>query len=359
MIILDEVKKALGITGNYMDGILEQYIREVKEYMLDSGIKQNVIESTSAKGLITRGVADLWNYGQGEAKLSDYFKERCIQMANKDYGCGCGNSEEKAGWKYVADLPVVDSLVEGMLFLVEKDRIQKAISSDDISKYFKGPKGDTGNDAEIAGAGAEYEETGAAEPSVIVETSGMATARYFNFVFRDLRGPKGTSVETIEMVTEGTDIAYKFTMNDGTAVTVAAPYIRLADAIDITVDETTGTPAARSYITFETIAGNIVATIHIALTGLKGEKGEKGEKGDTGLTGEKGEKGDIGLTGEKGEKGDTGATGEKGPEGPQGLQGPEGPQGPKGDTYTLTEDDETVIANKVITLLGNAEDSTY
>ena len=335
MIILNEVKTALGITGNYMDNILEQYIREVKEYMLDAGVKQNIIESTSAKGLITRGVADLWNYGQGEARLSDYFKERVIQMANKGYGCGCENSEEVAGWHYVADLPVVDSLVEGMLFLVEKDRIQKAISSDNIAKYFKGPKGDTGNNAEISGAGAEYEDTGAETPSVIVESSGTASARYFNFIFRDCRGPRGTSVSNIEMVADGTDISYKFTMSDGTEITVAAPYIRLADTIDITVDDTTGTPAAKSYITFETVDSNIVATIHIALTGLKGATGETGA---------------TGPQGEKGEKGETGATG---------PQGPEGPQGEKGDTYTLTDADKTDIANEVITLLGNAEESSY
>jgi hypothetical protein len=321
MVILDEVKTALGITGNYMDGILNQYIREVKEYMLDSGIKQSVIESTSAKGLITRGVADLWNYGQGEARLSDYFKERCIQMANKG-GCGCtGASEEMAGWKYIADLPVVDSVVEGDLFLIEKDRNQKGITVDNIAKYFKGPKGDKGDGAEIAGAGVDYTEDGG-DPSIDVEVSGPTSSRYFNFIMKNMRGPEGPAGAT-------------------------GP------------QGETGPAGPQGEAGPEGPAG---ATGPEGPKGDTGETGATGPKGDTGATGPQGPKGDTGETGATGPKGDTGDTGPEGPQGPKGDTGdtgPEGPQGPKGDTYTLTDTDKTDIANEVISLLGNAEDSSY
>lgn len=330
MIILEEVKAALGITGEYMDSVLQQYIRETKEYMLDAGVKQSVIESTSAKGLITRGVADLWNYGQGEAKLSEYFKERVIQMANKNVGCSC-NTDGK-DFVYLADLPVVSSLVEGDLFLVEKDRTQKAITSDDIRKYFKGDKGDTGNAAEIAGAEAHYEDTGSETATVKIVVSGAASSRFFDFYFQNLRGPKGTSVTDIKLNVVDGVMYYNFEMNDGSSVAVAAPYIRFADAIDVTVDSSTGVPSASANLTFEEIDGIMYATIHIAFAGLKGQKGDKG---DTGAKGEKGE------TGAKGDKGDTGEKGDK------------------GDSYVLTDADETAIANKVVALLGNAEDGTY
>ena len=326
MIILDEVKAALGITSDYMDAVLLQYIREVKEYMLDAGVRQSIIESTSAKGLITRGVADLWNYGQGEAKLSDYFKERCIQMANKNCTCGCNGDSDYSWFAYLADLPVVDSLVEGDLFLVEKDRTQKAISSDNIRKYFKGDKGDTGNDAEIAGAEAHYEDTGAEEPSISIVTSGAATSRFFDFYFKDLRGPKGTSVESITTKVIDGVMYYVFAMNDGTSVEVAAPYVRFTDSVNITVDDTVGTPAGTASLTFETIEGVLYATINLSFTGLKGNTG------------------DTGAQGEKGDKGDTGAQGEK---------------GDKGDTYTITSADYSAIATEVIAQLGNAEEGSY
>ncbi len=80
----ETVKEMLGITGTYQDGPLKGYITEVKSYMEDAGVEKSVIESESAVGVIARGVSDLWNYGSGGTKLSEYFKERCIQLAYKE-----------------------------------------------------------------------------------------------------------------------------------------------------------------------------------------------------------------------------------------------------------------------------------
>ena len=60
--MLSKVKKALGITGNYQDDTLSEYIAEVKSYLLGAGISENNITS----GIVARGVTDLWNYGAGE-----------------------------------------------------------------------------------------------------------------------------------------------------------------------------------------------------------------------------------------------------------------------------------------------------
>lgn len=83
MAILDSVKTALGITGDYQDGALNLYIDEVKAFLTDAGIKPATIE-TAAVGLIIRGVADLWNYGAGEGKLSEYFLQRATQLKIRD-----------------------------------------------------------------------------------------------------------------------------------------------------------------------------------------------------------------------------------------------------------------------------------
>lgn len=79
--LLDKIKSALGITGNYQDTTLTIYIDEVKAYMLDAGVAESVIESDSSAGVIARGVTDLWNYNNGDGKLSEYFYQRVTQLA--------------------------------------------------------------------------------------------------------------------------------------------------------------------------------------------------------------------------------------------------------------------------------------
>lgn len=74
---LTDVKNALGITGTYQDATLQIYINEVTAFLVDAGVPQTLITS----GIVARGVSDLWNYGAGEGKLSDYFKMRATQLA--------------------------------------------------------------------------------------------------------------------------------------------------------------------------------------------------------------------------------------------------------------------------------------
>lgn len=76
---LSDVKKALGITGNYQDETLTQYINEVIAFLVDAGVP----EARQTSGVIARGVADLWNYGAGDGKLSSYFMVRATQLAIK------------------------------------------------------------------------------------------------------------------------------------------------------------------------------------------------------------------------------------------------------------------------------------
>lgn len=82
--MLEQVKKNLGITGNFQDATIQGYIDEVKQYLLDGGIDMRVVHSDSSVGIITVGVKDLWNYGAGNSTLSPYFKERAIQLSYKD-----------------------------------------------------------------------------------------------------------------------------------------------------------------------------------------------------------------------------------------------------------------------------------
>ena len=79
MISLEDVKKALGITGDYLDDTLNFYIEEVTDFARNAGVKSEDI----SVGLVARGVSDLWNYGAGEGKLSEYFIQRCKQLSLK------------------------------------------------------------------------------------------------------------------------------------------------------------------------------------------------------------------------------------------------------------------------------------
>jgi hypothetical protein len=78
--LLENVKRALNITGTYQDDTLMVYIKDVKYYMADAGVREDLINSETSVGVIARGVSDLWNYGNGSTTFSEYFMQRVIQL---------------------------------------------------------------------------------------------------------------------------------------------------------------------------------------------------------------------------------------------------------------------------------------
>lgn len=79
--LLAKVKTGLGVTGTYLDETLQNYVFEVKQFLLDAGVDENVLNDSVSVGVITRGVLDLWSYGSG--KLSEYFYQRAKQLTYK------------------------------------------------------------------------------------------------------------------------------------------------------------------------------------------------------------------------------------------------------------------------------------
>lgn len=79
--LLAKIKIRFGIFNEYQDEILKAYIEDVKAYMISAGVKQEVVDSEISVGCIMRGVADLWNFGSGSVKFSDYFYQRVIQLS--------------------------------------------------------------------------------------------------------------------------------------------------------------------------------------------------------------------------------------------------------------------------------------
>ena len=78
-VTLEDVKNALNITGDYQNATLQVYFDEVVAFLVDAGVAQSNITS----GIVARGVADLWNYGGADGKLSPYFLQRAAQLALK------------------------------------------------------------------------------------------------------------------------------------------------------------------------------------------------------------------------------------------------------------------------------------
>lgn len=81
--LLTEVKKRIGITGDYQDDTLTGHIQDVKDFMQDAGVSEEVMQTTKIIGAVTRGVSDLWDYGSGNGEFSPYFFQRVTQLVYK------------------------------------------------------------------------------------------------------------------------------------------------------------------------------------------------------------------------------------------------------------------------------------
>ena len=79
--IVSECKARLGITGDYHDATIRAYAQDVMDFLMDAGVPYSVVTSEEAVGCVARGVADLWNYGGGEAKFSPAFVQRAVQLS--------------------------------------------------------------------------------------------------------------------------------------------------------------------------------------------------------------------------------------------------------------------------------------
>lgn len=76
MATIQGVMTALGL-GEYQEATISVYFDEVVEFIKGAGVPEAAITT----GLVARGVVDIWNYGSGEGRLSEYFKLRVAQLA--------------------------------------------------------------------------------------------------------------------------------------------------------------------------------------------------------------------------------------------------------------------------------------
>lgn len=79
MATLEGVKDATGLTGDYQDATVRVWFDEAVEFLRDAGVR----DANITDGIVARGVLDLWNFGAGDGKLSEYFVQRAAQLAYK------------------------------------------------------------------------------------------------------------------------------------------------------------------------------------------------------------------------------------------------------------------------------------
>jgi hypothetical protein len=80
----NSVKKAIGVT-DFHDNVIGVWYDEAYTFCKEAGVSESYLQSESAVGLLAKGVLDLWDFGSGTGKLSEYFKMRVVQArGNKD-----------------------------------------------------------------------------------------------------------------------------------------------------------------------------------------------------------------------------------------------------------------------------------
>lgn len=85
--MLEHVKTSNGQAGNdYVNGIFQNYIDEVREHLIDAGIPEAVTLTRKCAGVVSIGVSDLLNSPEGKRELSPYFYKRAAQLACKFIG---------------------------------------------------------------------------------------------------------------------------------------------------------------------------------------------------------------------------------------------------------------------------------
>lgn len=75
--MLESVKKALGVSGTFMNDTLTGYIDIVTAYMKRAGVSAELIGESAY--VVARGVNDIWN-NDGAAKFSPLFCDMVTQL---------------------------------------------------------------------------------------------------------------------------------------------------------------------------------------------------------------------------------------------------------------------------------------
>ena len=78
--LTNKVILVLGLTEYHKD-LVQNYIQDAIDYMRSSGVSDSIIYSQRSVGPLVMYVNDIWNYTQGQTKISKLFEQRVIQLS--------------------------------------------------------------------------------------------------------------------------------------------------------------------------------------------------------------------------------------------------------------------------------------
>lgn len=78
--LLEKVKQGLSIVDGYNDAQLTIKVMAVKQYCINGGVAEDVLDTELGYALITLGATDIWNLASGEVKFSGAFNMILIQL---------------------------------------------------------------------------------------------------------------------------------------------------------------------------------------------------------------------------------------------------------------------------------------
>jgi len=78
--LLEKVKQGLSIVDTFNDAQLTIKVMAVKQYCINGGVSETVLDTELGYALITLGVTDIWNLASGEVKFSGAFNMILTQL---------------------------------------------------------------------------------------------------------------------------------------------------------------------------------------------------------------------------------------------------------------------------------------
>lgn len=78
------IKSLMGMPYDYADDVINPIIDDTALFLLNAGVKKEIVESPLSYGCIATGAKDAYNFESGNIKYSPLFSLKLVQLAGID-----------------------------------------------------------------------------------------------------------------------------------------------------------------------------------------------------------------------------------------------------------------------------------